>query len=268
MGLNPDKKGDSSIIITISENNIMAKKEKTVEEKLKELYELQLINSEMDQIEVLKGELPVEVSDLEDDIAGLETRIGKVKEQAAHIENGISRYNVSIKESQANVLKYQKQLDEVKNNREYESLTTQIENQNLDVQLFEKKVREAKAQQTLKNEALAEVEAQLATKVKMLEAKKVELEKIIEKTEKEEEKLGKKAAKAREKIEERLLTAYDKIRGAYRNRLAVVTVNRDACGGCYNSIPPQIKLEISLNNKIIACEHCGRVLVDEFILEN
>lgn len=246
----------------------MAKKEKTVEEKLKELYELQLINSELDQIEVLKGELPVEVSDLEDDIAGLETRIGKVKEQLAHLDNDISRYTVSIKESQANILKYQKQLDEVKNNREYESLTTQIENQNLDVQLFEKKVREAKAQQALKQETLTDVENQLAAKAKMLETKKVELEKIIEKTEKEEEKLAKKAAKAREKIEDRLLTAYDKIRNTYRNRLAVVTVNRDACGGCYNSIPPQIKLEISLNNKIIACEHCGRVLVDEFILES
>lgn len=246
----------------------MAKKEKTIEEKLKELYELQLVDSELDQIEVLKGELPIEVSDLEDEIIGLETRIGKIQEQVASIEGEVGRHNTLIKENLSNILRYERQLDEVKNNREFESLTKQIELQKLDIQLAEKRIKDAKVQLEMKQESLAEVETKLDSKKKMLENKKVELEKIIEKTEKDEEKLAKKSQKAREKIEERLLAAYDKTRGTYRNGLAVVTVQRDACGGCYNFIPPQVKLEISLNNKIIACEHCGRVLVDEFILEN
>jgi uncharacterized protein len=246
----------------------MAKKEKTVEEKLKELYELQQIDSELDQIEILKGELPIEVSDLEDEIEGLQTRIGKVQSQIAEIEADIAKNKTMAKESEANVLRYEKQLDDVKNNREFESLTKQIENQKLDIQLAEKRMKDAKVLLTTKQESLAEIEVKLDNKKKMLDTKKVELEKIIEKTEKDEEKLNKKSTKAREKIESRLLAAYDKIRGTYRNGLAVVTVQRDACGGCYNFIPPQVKLEISLNNKIIACEHCGRVLVDEFILEN
>ncbi len=246
----------------------MAKKEKTIEEKLKELYELQTIDSELDQIEVLKGELPIEVSDLEDEIIGLETRIGKVKDQISTIEDEIGRHNTLTKENLSNILRYEKQLDEVKNNREFESLTKQIELQKLDIQLAEKRIKDSKMQLDIKKESLADVEAKLDVKKKMLDNKKVELEKIIEKTEKEEEKLNKKSQKAREKIEDRLLAAYDKTRGTYRNGMAVVTVQRDACGGCYNFIPPQIKLEISLNNKIIACEHCGRVLVDEFIMES
>lgn len=244
----------------------MAKKEVPVAEKLKNLYELQLIDSELKEISILKGELPMEVSDLEDEIAGLSTRIEKLEGGIELTNQEINRHLGNIKDSENLIERYKKQLDTVKNNREYEALTKEIELQQLEMQLSEKKIREAKGGIVAKDETLTAAKLRFDGKNKELEAKKVELAKIIEKTEKEEDKLFKKAEKQRKKIEDRLLASYDKIRHTYRNGLAVVTVARDACGGCFNKIPPQTQLEIGLAKKIIACEHCGRVLVDDLIL--
>jgi hypothetical protein len=220
----------------------------------------------MDEIGVLKGELPMEVSDLEDEITGLKTRLKKLESSVAEIDNEISRHNTNIKESEGLIVKYEKQLDNVKNNREFDALTKEIELQRLEIQLSQKKIREATANRETKKEALDAIAAKLNQRSKDVESKKVELQKIIEKTEKEETKLVKESDKARKDIEDRLLISYDKIRKTYRNGLAVVTVARGACGGCFNRIPPQLQIEIGVMKKIIACEHCGRVLVDESIL--
>ncbi len=243
-------------------------KELTVAEKLKSLYELQQIDSEIDEISILKGELPIEVSDLEDEIAGLNTRAQKLFNTIKDIEGDISRHKGNIKDSENNIQRYEKQLDNVKNNREYDALMKELELQKLEIQLSEKKIKEAKGAIVLKDESLKATEGKMTLKEKDLDVKKQELLQIIEKTEKEEDKLRKKAEKARKKIEDRLLKAYDKIRTSYRNGLAVVTVERDACGGCFNKIPPQLQLDIGLRKKIIACEHCGRILVDKDINNN
>ena len=238
----------------------------TVEEKLKGLFELQTIDSKIDELEILKGELPMEVKDLEDEIAGLETRFRRINENVEDLEGEISRYNSNIQEANALIERYTKQSDNVKNNREYEALTKELEMQRLDIQLFEKKIREANVALDAKKETLSATEERLNGKKADLEAKRVELEAIQEKTAKEEEKLRKKSDRARKKIEDRLLKAYNKIRASYRNGLAVVTVERSSCGGCYNKVPPQLQLEISMRKKVIVCEHCGRVLVDDNIL--
>lgn len=244
----------------------MAAKELSVAEKLKQLFELQMVDSELDQIHILKGELPMEVADLEDEIAGLETRISKLKSQQKEAEQEVARHNANIKDANLHIERYTKQLDSVKNNREYDALTKEIENQKLEIQLSEKRIREHKSIAAQKQETLDVTEKRLEQKQKDLDNKKVELAAIIEKTEKDEEKLLKKTEKARKKIEERLLRAYDKTRSSYRNGLAVVKIERDACGGCFNKVPAQIQLEIGLRKKIVACEHCGRVLVDNEIL--
>ncbi len=242
-------------------------KEQTILEKLTNLVNLQLIDSRVDEIQVLKGELPVEVSDLEDEIAGLEKRQEKIKDSISEMEVEISRHKANIKESEALVLKYGKQLDDVKNNREYDALSKEIELQKLENELSEKKISEITNGLELKKESVDELADKLKKKKADLKTKAEELEKIISKTEKEEKKYAKQAEAARKNIEGRLLKAYDKVRTTYRNGLAVVTVERDACGGCFNKIPPQIQLEISLRKKVIACEHCGRVLVDNEIME-
>ncbi len=242
-------------------------KDLSVAEKLRNLSNLQLIDSEIDEIEILKGELPMEVKDLEDDIAGLETRISRLEKNLSDLEGEISRHQNNIKESEALIERYTRQLDNVKNNREYEALTKEQEMQKLEIQLSDKKIKEARYDLTQKEELLTQTKERTEIKQKDLETKKVELAKIIEKTEKEEVKLRKESEKARKVIEDRLLKAYDKIRKTYRNGLAVVQVERDSCGGCYNKIPPQLQLEIGLRKKIIVCEHCGRVLVDDDILE-
>ena len=244
----------------------MAAKELSVAEKLKQLFELQMIDSELDQIHILKGELPMEVADLEDEIVGLETRLSKLVAQQKESDTEISRHNTNIKDANLHIERYTKQLDEVKNNREFDALTKEIENQKLEIQLSEKRIKDHKAQSVGKQETLETTDKRLQQKNKDLENKKVELATIIEKTEKEEDKLLKKTEKARKKIEERLLRAYDKTRGSYRNGLAVVKVERDACGGCFNKVPAQVQIEIGLRKKILACEHCGRILVDNEIL--
>ena len=243
----------------------MATKELTVEEKLRQLFSLQTIDSKIDQIEILKGELPMEVQDLEDEIAGLDKRLANLQGNVDEIDGGISRHQANIKESESLQQKYQKQLDDVKNNREFAALTKELELQRLEIQLSEKRINEAKGQKEAKMEVLTGTKDKLKLKNKDLEAKNVELEKIIEKTEKEEKSLKKKSTSAKKKIEERLIKSYERIRNNYRNGLAVVTVERDSCGGCFNQIPPQMQMEISLRKKIIACEHCGRILIDNEI---
>lgn len=239
--------------------------EASVAEKLKSLWNLQQIDSQLDEIQILKGELPMEVSDLEDEIAGLDTRLKKLKAILKESEQEIARMQVLAKEADANIKKYQKQLEEVRNDREYEALQKEIELAKLDIQLSEKKVREAKAGLESKKDSLTVAEARMDAKQKELEAKRVELQGIIEKTEEEEKQLRARSEKARHGIEERLLNAYDKTRRTYRNGLSVVTVERNSCGGCFNNVPPQVQLEIGLHKKIIACEHCGRILVDQSI---
>jgi len=239
--------------------------EASVAEKLKSLWNLQQIDSQLDEIQILKGELPMEVSDLEDEIAGLDTRVKKLRAILKESEQEISKMQSMAKEAEANIKKYQKQLDEVRNDREYEALQKEIELAKLDIQLSEKKVREAKAGLESKKDGLSVAEAKMEAKQKELEAKKIELQGIIEKTEEEEKRLRSRSEKARQGIEERLLNAYDKTRRTYRNGLSVVTVERNSCGGCFNNVPPQVQLEIGLHKKIIACEHCGRILVDASI---
>ncbi len=240
--------------------------EATITEKLQKLWDLQLIDSQLDEIQILKGELPMEVADLEDEIAGLETRCKKLGASVKEAEQEIAQMQSMAKDAENNIKRYQKQLDEVKNNREYEALTKEIELANLDIQLAEKKVRDAKGKLDAQKDSLAIAEAKKEAKQKDLDAKKVELQGIIEKTESEENKLRNKSNKGRQGIEERLLKAYDKTRRTYRNGLAVVTVERNSCGGCFNNVPPQVQLEIGLHKKIIACEHCGRILVDQSIV--
>ncbi len=237
----------------------------SIADKLKLLWQLQQVDSQLDEIQILRGELPMEVSDLEDEIAGLDTRIKKMKAALKESEQEISKMQATSKETDANVKRYLKQLDEVKNNREYEALQKEIELAKLDIQLSDKKVREAKAQLDMKKESLGVAEARFEAKQKDLSAKKQELQGIIEKTEQEESKLRLQSDKARKGIEDRLLKAYDKTRRTYRNGLAVVTVERNSCGGCFNSVPPQIQLEVGAHKKILACEHCGRILVDSSI---
>lgn len=245
----------------------MATKELSVKEKLEGLYALQQIDSKLAEIEILKGELPIEVSDLEDEIIGLETRIAKLKESIEAIDTEVGNHKANMAESEALIERYNSQLDNVKNNREYDALTKEIELQKLEIQLSEKKINDTKGGKVVKEDALEKAEQRLEGKKKDLETKKVELEKIISKTEKEETKLKKASEKARKNIEERLLKSYTKISGSYRNGLGVVTVNRGSCGGCFNRIPPQQIIEIGVMKNIIACEHCGRVIVDESFAE-
>jgi len=241
--------------------------EKTVAEKLKMLYELQQIDSKIDQIAVLRGELPIEVSDLEDEIAGLDTRIEKANGVITDLQHSATQYDNTVKESEALIVRYQTQLDNVKNNREFEALTKELELQKLEIQLAERRKKIVLAEMEGKMEALAASQTRREGRQTELEQKKVELDEIIAKTNDEESALRKRSAKARNGIEERLLKSYDKIRTSYRNGLAVVTIQRDSCGGCFNKVPPQVKLEIFTCKNIVACEHCGRILVDEFIVE-
>ncbi len=238
-------------------------KELTVPEKLDQLYNLQLIDSKLDEIKIMKGELPVEVQDLEDDIAGLNTRINKIKENLDEVNSELSNHLANVKNSESLILKYTKDLDNVKNNREFDALNKELEMQKLEIQLSEKKSREATTQKVSKEENLVKFEEKLAKRDDDLKRKKDELSSILGKTEKEEEKLLKQSASARKGIEERLLKAYDKTRRTYRNGVAVATLNRESCGGCFNKIPPQVQIEIGVMKTILTCEHCGRILVDE-----
>lgn len=236
--------------------------EQTVEEKLKGLYHLQRIYSKLTEIQILKGELPIEVSDLEDMVLGLETRIQKLDAELAEMEQSVSGYRGAIKDAESLILKYNKQLDNVKNNREFDALNKEIEMQKLEIQLAEKRIRESAEGIEAKKAFLEESKGAMEGKKGELEEKQKELGHIITETEKEEAQLEKEAAKQGSQIEERLLTAFNRIRKAYSNKLAVVKIDRDSCGGCFASIPPQRQQEIRQHKKIIVCENCGRVLVD------
>jgi uncharacterized protein len=240
--------------------------ELSISEKLHKMWKLQQIDSQLDEIKILKGELPMEVADLEDELAGLDTRIKRLKAAVKEADQEVVRIQTFSKDTDANLKRYQKQIEEVKNNREYEALQREIDNAKLDIELAGKKVKEAKAILDQKKDSLTIAEARYNTRLKDLETKKVELNGIIEKTDKEEAALKAQSDQARQGVEDRLLKAYDRTRSTYRNGLAVVTVDRDSCGGCFNRIPPQVKLEVCLHKKIIACEHCGRILVDNSIV--
>ncbi len=240
-------------------------KVQTVEEKLTNLYKLQYLTSQLDEINTLKGELPMEVSDLEDEIEGLRKRIVKMEENIKDIEHEVSKHQGNIKDSHDLIDKYKKQLDNVQNNREFEALTKELEYQTLEIQLSEKKIREANDRKNVKAQNLEEANSRLALKEKDLDSKKVELREIIEKTESKEDALQKKKARAEKTVEERLLMSFNKIRERTKNGLAVVTIVRGTCGGCYNAVPPQIQIEIAQKKEIIACENCGRVIVADDI---
>jgi len=241
--------------------------EVSVEERLRALFSLQLVDSEIDKIKTLRGELPLEVQDLEDEIAGLETRLGNLREEVVTLDKSVSKKNHEISDAEALIKKYEEQQKNVRNNREFDSLSKEIEFQNLEIELFNKKIREFNVQIEDKKLVIADSEAILAERKTDLENKRSELDEIISDTQKEEEGLFKKLEEVQEVIEDRLLTAYKRIRSNARNGLAVVPVQRDACGGCFNQIPPQRQLDIKSRKKIIVCEYCGRILVDDEIIK-
>lgn len=239
--------------------------EQTVEQKLKALYELQTVHTKIDKIRQIRGELPMEVADLEDDVAGLETRIQKIKGELDDLEDDIVTRKNLIKEAQTNIKKYEAQLNEVKNNREYDAITKEIEIQGLDIQVSEKKIREFGFEIVTKTQVYEKALADLEARKSDLDVKKEELGTITAETEKEENELLAQADKAKENIEERLLFAYNRLRNNAKNGLAVVTIQRDSCSGCFNQIPPQRQSDIRQRKKVIVCEHCGRILVDEHL---
>lgn len=240
--------------------------ERSTEEKLRFLFEIQSINSEIDKIKILRGELPLEVQDLEDEIAGLQTRLSNVQEEMKDLEVSVQKKKNEIIDSHGLIAKYQEQQMNVRNNREYDSLSKEMEFQTLEIELSEKRIKEFSFQ--LEEKKILEVESRalLDERSKDLEDKKNELNNIVAETQKEEEDLKTRSEKIGELIEPRLLTAYKRIRKNARNGLAVVQVERDACGGCFNKIPPQRQLDIRSRKKIIVCEYCGRILVDGEIL--
>ena len=238
-------------------------KEFSVEEKLTSLVTLQKIESKLDEIHILKGELPMEVADLEDEIQGLHARKNRIEEEINGVTDFISQRKEAIKESEALIKKYEKQSSNVKNNREFEAINKEMEMQQLEVKLAEKHIKDATEEISEKAVALEKAQKNIAAKEGVLATKKGELEKIIAANEKEEKHFNKQATEAKGHVDARLLTSYEKIRKSYRNGLAVVPVERDACGGCFNAIPPQKQSEIRQRKKIMICENCGRILVDE-----
>lgn len=265
--LNPST-GTEGSPVAVPESASEESVELTVKKKLTALFTLQAIDIQIDKIRAIRGELPLEVQDLEDEIEGLETRIEKFRQDLKELEAEIAGKKVSISESQDLIKKYEGQQMNVRNNREYDSLSKEIEFQTLEAQLSEKKIREFAAAVELKEETVKQVEAELEERRGDLEAKKNELDDIIAETRKEEELLSESSEKQKVAIEGRLLSAYQRIRENARNGLAVVPVERDACGGCFNKIPPQRQLDIRLHKKIIVCEYCGRILVDSDIVSS
>lgn len=237
-------------------------KDYSVEEKLSALVRLQKIDSKLDEIQILKGELPIEVSDLEDEIQGLHARQMRIEEEINGITDFIEKKKEVIKDSEALIKKYEKQSENVKNNREFEAINKEMEMQQLEVKLAEKHIKDANEEVGEKVKTLDAAKKQIAAKEGVLNNKKSELEKIIADTEKEETTFKKRSDEARTALDERLLFSYDRIRTNYRNGLGVVPVMRDSCGGCFNAIPPQKQSEIKQHKKIIVCENCGRILVD------
>jgi hypothetical protein len=237
-------------------------KDVSVELKLRALHELQTVVSEVDKIKVLRGELPLEVQDLEDEIAGLKTRLMNLDSEIKNLDTATNNKKIAIKDSQALITKYTEQQNNVRNNREFDSLSKEIEFQNLEIELSEKRIREFTIEMKEKEESVVSSKQLLVERKDDLERKKAELQEIQEETKIEEERLRSKSEKIEAFIEPRLLTAFKRIRKNARNGLAVVTIQRDACGGCFNKIPPQRQMDIANRKKIIVCEYCGRILVD------
>lgn len=236
--------------------------ELTVEQKLTALFQLQTMLSKIDEIKTLRGELPLEVQDLEDEIAGLSTRIERIKTEIAELRTSIAGKKVEIETAKASVAKYKEQQENVRNNREYDFLSKEIEFQTLEIELCEKRIKEFTAQEADKSKEAAESTATMEERQKDLEVKKNELDEIISETKQEEERLRDKAKELETKIEPRLLQSFKRIRKNSRNGLGIVYVQRDACGGCFNKIPPQRQLDIRSRKKIIVCEYCGRIMID------
>jgi uncharacterized protein len=239
----------------------------SVETKLIALYTLQQIDSQIDKIRIIRGELPLEVQDLEDDVAGLETRIDNFVQEINVLESSISEKKAIISDCQMLIKRYEEQQNNVRNNREYDSLTKEIEFQNLEIQLSEKRIKEFTFSLEAKKAEVENAQQKLIERKGELDIKKAELDDIIAETEKEETELIQKSHNNEKLFDERLLIAYKRIRENARNGLAVVKVERDACGGCFNKIPPQRQLDIRMHKKIIVCEYCGRILVDNAIDE-
>lgn len=237
-------------------------KEMSVEQKLQALYELQTTLTAIDEKRALRGELPLEVQDLEDEIAGLDTRIEKIDTEIKEFQSAITMKKGEVQEAQANLERYNNQLNEVRNNREYDSLSKQIDYERLEVELCNKKIKEATDQVAYRTNDLEIAKTEREERQKDLDEKKSELEDILAETREEETMLKKRAKDLEVKIEPRLLSSFKRIRKSARNGLGIVYVQRDACGGCFNKIPPQRQLDIKMHKKIIVCEYCGRILVD------
>lgn len=237
-------------------------KDFSIEDKLKAVLTLQKIDSKNDELKTLKGELPIEVNDLEDEVEGLQKRVNNVAGEIVTINEYIREKENARKDAEDLIKKYEKNQDNVKNSREFEAITKEIENQELEIKLAEKHVRDAKVRLQETQYTLQQAEEILNNKKEILKIKELELSKIVKETEKDEKEISKQSASAKEKVDARLLQSYERIRSSYRNGLAVVPVLRDSCGGCYNIIPPQRQAEIHQRKKIIVCEHCGRILVD------
>ncbi|MNU69973.1 putative zinc ribbon domain protein [compost metagenome] len=242
-------------------------KETTVAEKLDALYALQKIDSQIDKIRTVRGELPLEVQDLEDEIEGLETRIKNLQEEAKELDTEVSDRKMAMKDADAAILKFKEQQNNVRNNREFESLAKEIEYQELEIKLHDKRSKEAKIKITAKKEVLDEAKERLEMRKGDLKVKQDELNEIVGETQKEEEGLIAESEKAKALIDVRLIAAYDRLRQNAKNGLAVVGVDRDSCGGCFNKIPPQRQLDIDTRRKVIVCEHCGRILVPAEVIE-
>ena len=243
----------------------MAKKDPTdltVEERLKTLYQLQTTLSEIDEKRALRGELPLEVEDLEDEIAGLTTRIEKIQNDIDEYQRAVAQKKGEIETAKTSVERYKSQLNDVKNNREYDTLSKEIEFQTLEIELCNKKIKEANYKIEEKKAELEQNQSIIDDRRQALDMKKAELDEIMEETRAEEEKLKAKVKELEVKIEPRLLTSFKRIRKNARNGLGIVYVQRDACGGCFNKIPPQRQLDIKMHKKVIVCEYCGRILID------
>lgn len=239
------------------------KKETSVEQKLRALYDLQLVDSRIDEIKNMRGELPLEVQDLEDEVAGLSTRLEKMEASIEEVDVSIKSKKLFITETEDRIKKYKKQQEKVRNNREYDSLSKEIEYLELEIELAEKHIREFYAQTEHKKESLEQTRATLDDKKVHLDHKKTELSDILKDTEKEEKALAEEAEKIKSSIEERLVKAYTRIRNNVKNGLAVVTIERGASGGSFFTIPPQVQVEIAARRKILTDEHSGRILVDQ-----
>ena len=239
----------------------------SVEQKLKALYKLQVIDSKIDKLRSVRGELPMEVADLEDEIAGLNTRMDNIKNDIKQSEENISTNKTKIVDAKALIKKYEKQLDNVKNNREFDALNKEIEIQGLEVQAAEKRIKNNQFDIEAKKQNLETIAVELEGRNQDLKNKKGELDMIVEETGKEEKNLLASREEASSVIEERLLTSYNKIRGSVKNGIGVAMIVRDSCGGCFAKIPPQRQSDIKQRKKILVCEHCGRVLVDNTLAE-